>query len=151
MYGMKPNQEQPPMATAKPKSAKAAVRAASPALPKPGTKYWKNYAEWANAEFAACSAEDLARFKPPSGEEWDQMKNPYLVSLRIAYRMAELDKPAHIAALNALTTESKAELFDSLEKCGDRFRRFADLADEALERLLCAGAKIKLESMEARS
>jgi hypothetical protein len=129
----------------------ATLRANAQTFPKPGTKRWKNFAKWANAEFAPIPAEELTRFKPPSKDEWDQMKNPYLVLLRIAYRMAELDKPAHIAALNALTTESKAELFDSLEDCRDRFRRFADLADEALERLLCAGAKIKLESVEARS
>jgi hypothetical protein len=122
-----------------------------PAWPKPGTKQWKNFAKWANAEFAACSAEDLARFKPPSGEEWDQMKNPYLVSLRLAYRMAGLDKAAHIAAFKALTKEPAvaAELLGRLQECGDLFRRFADLADEAIERLLCAGAKIELDREEA--
>jgi hypothetical protein len=118
----------------------------APASPK---IQWKNCAEWANAEFAACSARDLARFKLPSGEEWDQMKNPYLVALRIAYRMAALDKAAHIAALNALTPAQKGELFGSLDECRDRFQGFADLADEAVERLLCAGAKIELEREEA--
>jgi hypothetical protein len=82
------------------------------------------------------------------------MKNPYLVALRIAYRLAELDKPASVAALkglNALNTTppAAAVIFENLRECVDRFRRFADLADEAIERLLCAGAKIELEREEA--
>jgi hypothetical protein len=77
------------------------------------------------------------------------MKNPYLVSLRIAYRMAQLDKAAASAALKALTKEQAAELFDHLVACVDRFRCFADLADDAIERLLCAAAKTELERMEA--
>jgi len=110
-------------------------------LPKPGTKQWKNFAKWANAEFASASAEKLARLKPPSNDEWDQMKRSNLVSLRLAHRMLEIDKATHVAALNALTGEESAELFEGVLACADRFRSLADLADAAIERLLCAGAK----------
>jgi hypothetical protein len=77
------------------------------------------------------------------------MKTPYLVSLRIAYRTVQLDKLAAVGALNALAEETTAELFERLEACADLFRRFADLADQAIEHLLCAAAKIELERMEA--
>jgi uncharacterized protein YeaO (DUF488 family) len=115
-------------------------------LPKPGTKRWKKFAKWAKAEFAPAPAEELARLAPPSNDEWDQMKNPYLVSLRIAYRMAQLDKEAASAALKALTKE---QALDHLVACVDRFRCFAELADDAIERLLCAAGKTELERMEA--
>jgi hypothetical protein len=108
----------------------------------------KSFIKWANAEFAPAHGEELARMKPPSPDEWDQMKNPYLVSLRIAYRMVQLDKSAHVAALNALTPEDSGDLSAHLEKCADRFRCLADLAEGALDRLVCAGAKIELERGE---
>jgi hypothetical protein len=127
----------------------ATVRANARTLPKPGTKRWKNFAKWANAEFASASAEEMARLKPPSNDEWDQMKNSYLVPLRIAYRMVQIDKAANVAAVNAITKEESANLFGCLEECVDRFRCFADLADEAIERLLCAAGKTELERMEA--
>jgi hypothetical protein len=126
----------------------AARRPDARPLPKPGTKRWKNFAKWAKAEFASASAEELARLKPPSNDEWDQMKNTYLVPLRIAYRMVQIDKAAHVAAINAMTKEESANLFACLEECVDRFRCFADLADDAIERLLCAAAKIELEAEE---
>lgn len=122
-------------------------------FPKPGTKRWKNFAKWANAEFAPVDAEDAARLKPPNDDEWDQMKNPYLSTLRLAYHMVQLDKAAHVDAFNALTKDRATgyELFEHLEACRDRFRCFADLADDAIERLLCAGAKVELEREEARA
>jgi hypothetical protein len=45
--------------------------------------------------------------------------------------------------------DSAHELFGRLQECVDRFRRFADLADEAIERWMFAGAKIELEREEA--
>ncbi len=108
----------------------------------------KGFVKWANAELAPVHGEELARMKPPSPDEWDRMKNPYLVSLRIAYRMVQLDKSAHVAALNALTPEDAGDLCAHLEECVDRFRCLADLAEEALARFLCAGAKIELERGE---
>jgi hypothetical protein len=115
----------------------------------PKAKSAKAFAKWANAEFAPVPAEELARLEPPTNEEWDQMKNPYLFSLRLAYIVVQRDKAVHVGAVR--DPQTAAELFNHLEACAERFRCFADLADEAIERLLCAGAKIKLESMEARS
>jgi hypothetical protein len=118
-------------------------------VPKLGTKRWKNFAKWANREFTPVDAEEAARLDLLSNAEWDQMKNPYLFSLRIAHRMLQIDKAANVAALNALTKEEAGELFDHLAVCGERFKCFADLANEAIERLLCAAAKIELERTEA--
>lgn len=127
----------------------ATVRANARTLPKPGTKRWKNFAKWANAEFAPVPAKEIARLEPPRNDEWDQMKNPYLIALRIAYRVVQLEKAASVGALNAVTKETGAELFEHLKECADRFQCFADLADHAIERLLCAAAKIELERIEA--
>jgi hypothetical protein len=121
------------------------MRANAQTLPKPGTKRWKNFVKWADVEFASAPVEELARLKPPSNDEWAKMTRSDLVDLRIAHRILAIDKAANIAALNELNEEESAGLFYRLEEGLDRFRCFADLADQALERLLCAAAKIALD------
>jgi hypothetical protein len=125
------------------------VRANAQTFPKPGSREWLGLAKLANCEFETLSEEELASLLPPSNDEWDQMKNPYLVTLRIGHRVVSLGKEAHMGAIAALGEESRADLFGRLEMCADRFQGLARLADEALQRLVSAYLKTQLDAAQA--
>jgi hypothetical protein len=125
---------------------KRTLRANARTLPRPGSKEWESLVAFATRDFGPMTEEERTALMPPSNDEWDQMKNPYLVTLRIARRMISLDKQVSIDAYNVLGRKGRQELFDHLEACIDRFRKFGDLAGHAMERLPCAGAKVEMDA-----
>ena len=80
----------------------------------------KRLAKWAAIDFKPLTPEDLNATRPPTPKAWDALKNPHLVTMRLAWAMLFLSKAEMVAAVRALGEEASEELFKTRSKALSR-------------------------------
>lgn len=87
---------------------------------------------------------------PPSNEEWADLANPNLVTVRVAWMVMHKTKAELITMLEEIEDDLGDDMFDRLQHTSDFFRGMLAVSEGALMRLCSAGASLEL-SREVRS
>jgi hypothetical protein len=139
-------EEQTKMATAKQKSAKAAVRAASPALPKSDEEIM-TAEQWAAFDFEPWThTED--EWKPPVAEkEWLDDGREVLPFVRMAWLALHRTKAELVEGLGKLDDGRPFEtMMDGIAHSHEFFENFAKILKAGEARLLCAASAAELRA-----
>jgi hypothetical protein len=132
-------EEQTKMATAKQKSAKAAVRAASPALPKSDEEIM-TAEQWAAFDFEPWThTED--EWKPPVAEkEWLDDGREVLPFVRMAWLALHRTKAELVEGMGKLDDETFETMMNGIAHAQGFFENFATTLKAGEARLMCAAA-----------
>ena len=138
-------EEQTKMATAKQKSAKAAVRAASAALPKSDEEIM-TAEQWAAFDFEPWThTED--EWKPPAGKEWMDDGRFVLPFVRMAWFALHRTKAQLVEGLEKLGDDGTFEtMIDGIANSQEFFENFAKILKAGEARLLCAASAAELRA-----
>jgi hypothetical protein len=113
-----------------------------------------------DAEDRAATTDELAAFDfeawahkpdewvPPSNEEWAQLANPYLVTIRIAWTMLYKTKPEVMKFIDGIDEETGSQLMNGFIETINFFKGALEILEAAEARILCAGASM-IEQDEA--
>jgi len=77
---------------------------------------------------------------PPSNEQWAELANPHLVSVRLAWLTLHKSKPELVAIANQLGDEALMELVADIGRSSDWFKGLHEILSAAECRLMCAYA-----------
>jgi hypothetical protein len=85
---------------------------------------------------------DATDWTPPTNEEWSQLANPHLVSVRLAWVTLHKSKEELIAVAKGLGDQALMELVEQMGRSADWFEGLHKVLSSAECRIMCAYAAL---------
>ncbi len=98
-------------------------------------------AQWASMEFEPWEHEP-GEWVPPSNQEWAELANPHLISIRMAWITLYKRKSELMDVIDRMDSDTGVTFLESLDSTAQFFKGILMILEAAETRFLCAGAAV---------